>query len=120
MDDKKSLRSKSAATPDAANPTTTGVGTGDGYSGQEYDANDHASERWLRDLDRPDPNAKTDVSNVDRRDMGPETGARATVDPKTGAVKGSGSGAGGGNPGEDYDSDTGGDEQLNEASTAQS
>lgn len=112
MDNKKSLRSEPTATPD----TKTGVGTGDGYSGQEYDTNDHASERWLRKLDTPQPDAKMEVSNIDRRDMGPDAGVRATVDPTTGAVHGSGSGAGGGNPGEDYDSDTGGDEQLNQAS----
>ncbi|MCP3733792.1 hypothetical protein M9979_02715 [Sphingomonas sp. RP10(2022)] len=35
----------------------------------------------------------------------PDNGRRATIDPKTGEVHGSGSGAGGGNPGEDFDSD---------------
>jgi hypothetical protein len=34
-----------------------------------------------------------------------ERGKRASFDPKTGEVHGSGSGAGGGNPKEDYDSD---------------
>lgn len=35
----------------------------------------------------------------------PENGLRASFDPQTGAVHGSGSGAGGGNPGEDFSSD---------------
>jgi len=35
----------------------------------------------------------------------PDAGRRASFDPKTGEVRGSGAGAGGGNPGEDYDSD---------------
>jgi hypothetical protein len=39
----------------------------------------------------------------------PENGARGWVDQKTGAVHGSGSGAGGGQPGEDFDSDSGGE-----------
>lgn len=38
----------------------------------------------------------------------PENGRRASFDPATGAVHGSGSGAGGGNPGEDFDSDAAG------------
>lgn len=36
----------------------------------------------------------------------PENGKRASIDPRTGEVHGSGAGAGGGNPGEDYDSDS--------------
>ncbi len=39
-------------------------------------------------------------------DLPPEAGRRASFDPKTGEVHGSGAGAGGGNPGEDYDSDS--------------
>lgn len=38
--------------------------------------------------------------------MPPENGRRASFDPATGAVHGSGSGAGGGNPGEDFESDS--------------
>lgn len=38
----------------------------------------------------------------------PENGRRASFDPATGAVHGSGSGAGGGQPGEDFDSDAAG------------
>jgi hypothetical protein len=42
----------------------------------------------------------------DRADGDSERGKRASFDPKTGEVHGSGSGAGGeGNPGEDYDKD---------------
>ncbi|MEH3160371.1 MAG: hypothetical protein PGN08_16490 [Sphingomonas taxi] len=37
--------------------------------------------------------------------MPPDNGRRASFDPATGEVHGSGSGAGGGNPGEDFDSD---------------
>ena len=40
------------------------------------------------------------------RDLPREAGKRASIDPRSGEVHGSGSGAGGGNPGEDYDSDT--------------
>jgi hypothetical protein len=35
----------------------------------------------------------------------PDAGRRASFDPKTGEVRGSGAGAGGGNPGEDFDRD---------------
>lgn len=35
----------------------------------------------------------------------PDNGARATVDPRTGEVRGSGVGAGGGSAGEDFSSD---------------
>lgn len=40
--------------------------------------------------------------------MPPENGRRASFDPVTGAVHGSGSSAGGGNPGEDFASDSAG------------
>lgn len=53
------------------------VGTGDGYSGQEYDSKDQA--RWRADQEAL------------QRD---------------GEVRGSGAGAGGGNPGEELDSDS--------------
>jgi hypothetical protein len=36
----------------------------------------------------------------------PDNGRRASFDPQTGEVHGSGAGAGGGNPGEDFDSDS--------------
>ena len=41
-------------------------------------------------------------------DIPPDNGRRATIDPRTGEVHGSGSGAGGGNPGEDFASDAAG------------
>jgi hypothetical protein len=37
--------------------------------------------------------------------IAPEAGKRASIDPRTGEVHGSGMGTGGGNPGEDYDND---------------
>jgi hypothetical protein len=39
-------------------------------------------------------------------DIPTENGRRASFDPRTGEVHGSGAGAGGGNPGEDFDSDS--------------
>ena len=42
--------------------------------------------------------------------MPPDNGRRASFDPATGEVRGSGAGAGGGNPGEDFEADrSGGD-----------
>jgi hypothetical protein len=55
------------------------VGTGDGYSGQEYDS--RGQQAWREEQEKP------------------------ALDP-SGAVHGSGAGAGGGNEGEDYDSDS--------------
>lgn len=48
----------------------------------------------------------------DQRDIEPEDGKRAYLDPHTGEVHGSGAGAGGGNPGEDLDDGPGGDFSL--------
>lgn len=45
-------------------------------------------------------------------DIPPDNGKRASVDPKTGEVHGSGVGAGGGSPGEDMDDETSGDEPI--------
>ena len=42
----------------------------------------------------------------DPRDIPPENGTRARIDPRTGEVHGSGVGAGGGSPGEDFSSDS--------------
>lgn len=42
----------------------------------------------------------------------PENGRRASFDPATGEVHGSGSGAGGGNPGEDFEDDGSGGDGL--------
>lgn len=49
-------------------------------------------------LDRDSPSGQD-------KDLPPDAGQRASVDPRTGEVHGSGAGAGGGNPGEDFDSD---------------
>lgn len=69
------------------------LGAGAGYSGQEYDSQAHASEKAL--------DANTRAAGA----IPPDNGKRASYDPATGAVHGSGSGAGGGNEGEDFDSD---------------
>lgn len=63
-----------------------------GYSGQDYtiDREQAAGRR------SPAPAAA-----ADDRDLPPDNGRRAHVDPDTGEVHGSGSGAGGGNAGED-------------------
>ena len=87
-----------------ANPVDDGFGTGDGYSGDEYDSVNHAAERHLQNRDRA-PGADP-ADTADGRDIPPEAGKRAYIDNKTGEVHGSGAGAGGGNPGEDIDLDT--------------
>ncbi|QPQ54905.1 hypothetical protein IC614_11395 [Allosphingosinicella flava] len=58
---------------------------------------DNLSTRHQRPGDAARPQ-----DTLDRED---ERGRRASFDPKTGRVAGSGSGAGGGNLGEDYDED---------------
>lgn len=67
------------------------------YSGQGYTVGRELAEgaRAADPVSRP---------AADARDLPPEAGRRAHVDPATGAVHGSGAGAGGGNPGEDFDS----------------
>ncbi|MDF0487630.1 hypothetical protein PX554_05770 [Sphingomonas sp. H39-1-10] len=76
------------------------LGTGPGYSGQEYDSQAHASERAL------DANASDGVTPpAADAALPPDNGKRASYDPATGAARGSGAGAGGGNAGEDFDSD---------------
>lgn len=70
----------------------------DGYSGQDYAADREAAEGQR---------AAEPASVADRADLPPDEGQRATADPATGEVRGSGSGIGGGNPGEDFDSDAG-------------
>jgi len=79
-----------------------GVGTGPGYSGQEYDANNFAIDRALGE-------SAAGSSSSSPRPVGdlPDNGRRAFFDQKTGEVHGSGAGAGGGNPGEDFASDPG-------------
>ena len=66
----------------------------EGYSGQAYDV---AREREVvraqaEPAFRPAP---------DPRDLPPDDGRRASIDPRTGEVHGAGAGIGGGNPGED-------------------
>ncbi len=65
----------------------------DGYSGQAYRREDEAAlgQRTI------------EHENADARDIPPDNGRAAGVDPRTGEVRGSGVGAGGGQPGEDFD-----------------
>lgn len=46
------------------------------------------------------------ADDPDGRDIPPDNGRRASIDPATGEVHGSGAGAGGGNEGEDFDEET--------------
>ena len=76
----------------------------DGHSGQEYNKDREAALGAQRPggtvAARPgDPAPPHDPA------IPPDNGRRASFDPQTGEVHGSGSGAGGGNPGEDFDSD---------------
>lgn len=76
--------------------------TASGYSGQDYRRDREA------DLARQDPlrGLPSDGAlQTESEDIPPQNGRRASFDPATGAVHGSGSGAGGGNPGEDFDTD---------------
>lgn len=77
------------------------IGDGPGYSGQEFDAENFAAERALKESAEA-PKRSTEA--VDDR-FPPENGRRASFDERTGEVHGSGVGAGGGNPGEDFASD---------------
>ena len=84
----------------AANP----FDRADGHSGQEYNADREAALGAQRPSGtvaaRPgDPAPPHDPA------IPPDNGRRASFDPHTGEVHGSGSGSGGGNPGEDFDSD---------------
>ncbi|HEX4694369.1 hypothetical protein [Sphingomonas sp.] len=76
----------------------------EGYSGQDYDRDREAAEG----VKLPSGTVAArpgDVPPPDDADLPPDAGKRASFDPQTGEVHGSGMGAGGGNPGEDYDSD---------------
>ncbi len=78
-----------------------------GVSGQSYS---RERDEQLRRDDPPGavaakPGPREEPSRG--RDIPPENGSRAWIDPKTGEVHGSGAGAGGA-PGEDYDSDRAG------------
>lgn len=77
------------------------IGNGPGYSGQEYDGDDFASDRaFKKSAEGP---KRPPVAADDR--FPPENGRRAFFDERTGEVHGSGAGAGGGNSGEDFASD---------------
>lgn len=80
-----------------------------GYSGQDY-----TREDALR-LAVEDPGGRVNPKSnphpgppetADPRDIPPDNGARAYVDPENGEVHGSGMGAGAGSAGEDYDPGT--------------
>ena len=84
----------------AANP----FDRADGHSGQEYNADREAALGAQRPSGtvaaRP-----SDPSPPHNPAIPPDNGRRASFDPQTGEVHGSGSGAGGGNPGEGFDAD---------------
>ena len=77
----------------------------EGYSGQEYNQAD--AERQLAEgpSGTVDPDASEAGDRAADPDAPPERGQRASFDPASGEVLGSGSGAGGGKIGEDYASD---------------
>jgi hypothetical protein len=77
------------------------IGDGLGYSGQEFDAENFAADRALKEGAK---GQKHFTKPADDR-FPPENGRRAFFDERTGEVHGSGAGAGGGNPGEDFASD---------------
>lgn len=78
-----------------------------GYSGEGYS---EADERALgADLPSGTVAARPGERVADPAPVPPDNGQRASFDPVTGAVHGSGSGAGGGNPGEDFDEDSTGE-----------
>ena len=69
----------------------------DGYSGQEYTIG-REQAAGQRTADRAAAPASGGLP--------PDNGRRASVDPDTGEVRGSGAGIGGGNAGEDFDTAT--------------
>lgn len=77
------------------------------YSGEDYSI---ADER-ARGVEAPSGTvaARPDESVHDDAPVPPDNGQRASFDPATGAVHGSGSGAGGGNAGENFDEDSTGE-----------
>ena len=84
----------------------TAFDTDTGYSGQDYARERKAAEGAT--LPAGTVAARPEDCPPDETVPGlpPEAGRRASFDPETGEVHGSGMGAGGGNPGEDYDSDS--------------
>lgn len=89
------------------NPEGNPFDSDKGLFGQEYSL---AREKALgRELPSGTVGAKPDAPPVtDNPAIPPDAGRRASFDPQTGEVHGSGSSAGGGNPGEDFDSDSAG------------
>lgn len=91
-------------------------GTKGGRFGNEYDSHQHRSPDKVGVGTAGSGHADGGVgidpggaTSAPGEAIPPADGARGWVDQKTGAVHGSGSGAGGGQPGEDFDTDTGGD-----------
>lgn len=80
-----------------------------GYSGQDYNRED------AQRLAEQDPGGRVNreahphpgaPAGDDTRDIPPDNGARAYIDPENGEVHGSGVGAGAGSAGEDFDTGT--------------
>ncbi|UUL83271.1 hypothetical protein [Sphingomonas qomolangmaensis] len=100
-------------TPIPSRPTATAIGDGPGYSGQDHGTADQSDpDRARKPALAADEQATRGAvaSAVDLRGLPADAGYRGAPQQGTGEVHGSGAGAGGGNPGEDYDSDTGGDQ----------
>ncbi|WP_322965694.1 hypothetical protein [Sphingomonas fuzhouensis] len=74
-----------------------------GYSGQDYHRDDEGA------MGRAEPSGTVTTRKAPDGDAGadddlsPDNGRRASVDPKTGEVHGSGAGAGGGHRGDEID-----------------
>ena len=78
------------------------------FTGEDYHRDDEAA------MGRENPSGTVaarpgEAGAEDDPALPPDNGQRASFDPATGAVHGSGSGAGGGNPGEDFDEDSTGE-----------
>jgi hypothetical protein len=88
-----------------------------GYNGEDYSVEDE------RAMGAKHPSgtvaARPGEGVRDATPVPPDNGQRASFDPRTGEVHGSGSGAGGGNPGENFDDDsTGEDPNLSGGASA--
>lgn len=88
--------------PDKTSPRQPAFDRSQGYSGQDYDVGEE--QRLASTMPAGSVNAEPSRLGVDEGD----NGRRASFDPRTGEVHGSGAGAGGGNPGEDLDQDSAG------------
>ncbi|MEH3048526.1 hypothetical protein [Sphingomonas adhaesiva] len=78
----------------------------DDHSGQNY----HLDEERKLGEQMPAGSVAPRPSHLIDNDpaLPPDNGRRASFDPATGEVRGSGAGAGGGNPGEDFEADRAG------------